>query len=410
MEKKVVEKKKVSALNKFIIGFFSLIVIVGLGFGIYWFYQTTTYVSMDNTKISGDILNVSPKTAGKVSGVKVTPGTRVKKGDVLYTLETDQIQIQLSQAEAALDVAKTQLAKVVGGASAQEIAGTQAMVDQAQAGTSAANIGKSNLQSSLNTLQSNYNDLLSKLSSFKDTSGNYSSSAAIGQLDSALAHKAITDAQYTLKVQGIEGLFSLKPQLESQISQLQGQIKLANTQISASNAGTNAAASKLNLTKAGATDKDLQILKDQVKISQSNYDLAKLNLDNTKVKAPIDGTVVQVSVLVGDTSAPGQGAVSIVDLSKLTAIGDVKEASVGKVKVGQSVTLSMDELPGVTFEGKVSEINYATATALNPLANMFASSSSDSTVSLPVKVSFTSQGKDIKVGVSAKSKINIKSK
>lgn len=75
MEKKVVEKKKVSALNKFIIGFFSLIVIVGLGFGIYWFYQTTTYVSMDNTKISGDILNVSPKTAGKVSGVKVTPGT-----------------------------------------------------------------------------------------------------------------------------------------------------------------------------------------------------------------------------------------------------------------------------------------------------------------------------------------------
>lgn len=328
----------------------------------------------------------------------------------MYTLETDQIQIQLSQAEAALDVAKTQLAKVVGGASAQEIAGTQAMVDQAQAGTSAANIGKSNLQSSLNTLQSNYNDLLSKLSSFKDTSGNYSSSAAIGQLDSALAHKAITDAQYTLKVQGIEGLFSLKPQLESQISQLQGQIKLANTQISASNAGTNAAASKLNLTKAGATDKDLQILKDQVKISQSNYDLAKLNLDNTKVKAPIDGTVVQVSVLVGDTSAPGQGAVSIVDLSKLTAIGDVKEASVGKVKVGQSVTLSMDELPGVTFEGKVSEINYATATALNPLANMFASSSSDSTVSLPVKVSFTSQGKDIKVGVSAKSKINIKSK
>lgn len=404
MEKKVMEKKKASPIIKFIIGFFALIIIAAVGFGIYWFYETSTYVSMDNAKISGDILNVSPKAAGKVAEIKVTPGTQVKKGDVLYTLETEQMQIQLSQAEAALDVAKTQLAKVVGGAKAQEITGAQAMVDQAQAALNGANTGKTNLQSSLNDAKTNYNNLLSQMSGYKDPStGEYSLSYAYSTIAS------LPTPQMTIQSQAIASMFSSKAQLEAQISQLQGQIKVADTQIAGSKANVNAAGSKLSLTTAGASDKDLQVLQDQIKVSQANYDLAKLNFDNAQVKAPIDGTVVQVSVLVGDTSAPGQGAVSIVDLSKLRAVGDVKETSVGKVKVGQIVKLSMDELPGVTFEGKVSEIGYATSSALNPLSDMFASSSSSSTVSLPVKVSFASQGKDIKVGISVKAKINIKS-
>ena len=402
------EKKKSSKADKIILTIV-LLVLIGAGcFSIYWYIENNTYVAADNAKVSGDILNVSPKVAGKVAEVKVAAGTQVKKGDVLFTLESDQIQIQLNQAQAALEVAKSQLAKAAGGARAQEVAGVQAMVDQAQAALNGAKAGKSNVESSLKDAQAKYNDLIAQLENFKNPStGAYDAAYAIGQLDAAEAKGAITESQYSVKAEAITQLFSAKQQLEAQISQLKGQIKVSDSQIAASKANVDAASSKLNLTNAGASDKDIAILEEQVKVSQSNYDLVKLNLDNTQVKAPIDGTVVQVSVLVGDNASPSLGAVSIVDLSKLQVTGEVAEKNIAKVKEGQIVKLTLDAFKGVSFEGKVKQVGLATTSALNTSGFNLSSSSKTSQV-IPVKIELNSQGKDIKPGMTATAKIDVK--
>lgn len=264
--------KKVSPVVKFTIWFFTII-IIGLGFyGIYWYVQTTTYVSMDDGKISSDILNVTPKVSGSVIDVKVKPGEKVKSGDILFVIDSQQLQIQLNQAEAALDVAKTQLSKVV----------------------------------------------------------------------------------------------------------------------------------------EKATDKDIQISEDQVKIAQANYDLAKLNFDNANVKATIDGVVAQVNVIPGATVAPTVAAVSIIDTSKVQIIGNVNEDKITKVKIGQTVNINIDAVPEIFFSGKVSEVGLATSSAISPYSTEISFSSSSTTVNLPVKIDFDTQGKDIKPGMSAKANIKIK--
>lgn len=402
MEKANIEKKKSSPKGKVILSIVLAAVVAGAACGGYWYYDSTKYVVSDTAKISSDTLNVSSKIAGRVLEVKVKEGQQVKKGDVLFTLETDQMQIQLNQAQAALDSAEAQLSKTKSGARTQEVAGVQSAVDQANAALDGAVIAKNNLQSSLKDAQSKYNDLLKQMSSFKNSSGKYDTSDTICKLDLAVKAGQLTDAQYTLKVQGIQSLFSAKTQLEAQISQLKSQISAANAQVSAAHAGVNGAKSKLSLTKEGAADEDIKALQNQVKASQATYDLAKLNVDNAKVKSPMDGTVTQVNVLSGDMASPGVGVISIVDFSTIKVTANVKESDIDKVKVGQTVKVTSDDFSGAAFTGTVKEIGLTTASQTNVLS-LGTSSSSDEVI--PVKVNVDFQGKLVKPGMTVTAKI-----
>lgn len=393
-----------------ILAIIGIVIILVLGaVAVNWYIDQKNYVSTDNAKVSGDILNASSKIPGKVATISAVEGNKVKKGDILFTLETDQAQDQVNQAQAALDVVKAQLDKAAGGARSQDVAGAQAMYDQAQAGYNGAKAGRDALQVSINDAQSKYNDLISSMSSFKNPStGELDAGYAMSSLDNALKAKAITDAQYTVKSQAIQQMFASKAQLEGQLDQLKGQLKSLNAQVDAAKAGVDGANSKLSLVNAGASDKDIAILQNQVKAAQAALDLAKLNLDNTTVKAPADGTIVQVNVHAGDTIGAGQAAVVIADLSKLQVTANVLENDLNRINLNQKVTLTIDAFPGIKFTGTVKEKGLATASVFN----MFDTSSASGNYTkvsqrVPIKIDFDLQGKPVIPGMSSEVKIKV---
>ncbi|GFZ29946.1 RND transporter [Clostridium zeae] len=404
MEKSVKSNK---SKGKIIIAVGAVLVVALGGFGVKYYVDQKNYVSTDDAKITGDILNVGSKLPGKVLKINTSVGATVKKGDVLFTIEADQLQYQLNQAQAALDVAKAQLTKVESGARAQEVAGAQSMVDQASASLNGANTSKSNLQSTLNTLQSEYNKLVSQMDSFKDPStGAYDAGYAMKQLDAARAKNTLTEAQYTVKAQAVEQLFSSKTQLENQISQLQGQIKAIDAQISAAKAGLEGANSKLSLTNSGASDKDVAIVEAQVRAAQASYDLAKLNFENSEVKAAQDGTVVQVNIHEGDMIAAGQAAISVVDLGKLQVTANVLESDLERISANEKVTMTVDAYPGVTFTGTVKETGLATSSTFSLFSTENASGNfTKVSQRVPVKISLDSNGKTVIPGMSVETKI-----
>lgn len=409
MEKTIKTNRSGKAKGRIIITVGLLILLVLGGFGINYYIDLKNYVSTDDAKVTGDILNASAKIPGKVSKINVVEGDKVKKGEVLFSLETDQLLYQMNQAKAALEVAKAQLAKAESGARAQEVAGAQSMVDQASAALSGAKTTKENLESTLKTVQSQYNDLINQMGSFKNPSTKaLDSGYAMKQLDTARAKGMLTEAQYTVKVQAVEQLFSGKLQYENQINQLNGQIKTVDAQISAAKAGLDGANDKLSLTNAGASDKDIAIIEAQVKAGQATFDLAKLTFDNSKVRAPEDGTVVQVNVHEGDMIGAGQAAISIVDFSKLEVTANVLEADLERIASKQSVTISIDSFPGNTFTGKVSEIGLAT-TSVFSLFSMDNASGNFTKVSqrVPIKITLDAGDKNVIPGMSAEVKIKV---
>lgn len=65
--------------------------------------------------------NVSSKIAGKVATVNVEAGERVEKGQVLFTLESGDLQAQLQQQQANLDASRANLEKTEGSSYDQQI-------------------------------------------------------------------------------------------------------------------------------------------------------------------------------------------------------------------------------------------------------------------------------------------------
>lgn len=72
---------------------------------------------------------------------------------------------------------------------------------------------------------------------------------------------------------------------------------------------------------------------------EKRMDAMKQQLDMTKIKSPINGTVDDVAIKIGQTVAPGFPAIRVVNLSSLKVKGEVAESFISRVKKGNVVIL-----------------------------------------------------------------------
>lgn len=84
--------------------------------------------------------------------------------------------------------------------------------------------------------------------------------------------------------------------------------------------------------------------------------LAEIAHERTRLRAPADGTVLQVLARPGETAAPGAEGVLVVlgDMSVLRVRAEVEERDAPKIRLGQRVTVRADAYPGQDFEGTVT--------------------------------------------------------
>jgi len=96
----------------------------------------------------------------------------------------------------------------------------------------------------------------------------------------------------------------------------------------------------------------------QLSVARSEYNEARSALDKMTLRAPIDGTVLEVSVHVGELASPNlpQAAVQIADLSSLCVRAELDERDIASVKPKQAVVVRATALPGREFEGTVYSI------------------------------------------------------
>ena len=96
----------------------------------------------------------------------------------------------------------------------------------------------------------------------------------------------------------------------------------------------------------------------QLSVARSEYAMARSALDKMTVRAPIDGTVLEVNVRLGEMVSPTspQPPLQLADLSSLCVRAELDERDIGSAKVRQAVTVRAAAFPGREFEGTVSAI------------------------------------------------------
>jgi HlyD family secretion protein len=97
--------------------------------------------------------------------------------------------------------------------------------------------------------------------------------------------------------------------------------------------------------------------------------LAKKSLDDTVIRAPVDGVVVKRTVEVGQTVAASLQAPEIFiiakDLSDMQVETSIDESDVGRLVQGMEATFTVDAFPGKVFQSKVVQIRKAPITIQN---------------------------------------------
>jgi HlyD family secretion protein len=96
----------------------------------------------------------------------------------------------------------------------------------------------------------------------------------------------------------------------------------------------------------------------QTTSARGDLALARVNLEKLRIRAPIDGTVLQININPGELAAPSalQPLLSIANLSTLNVRAELDERDIPEIKVGQVASVRAAAFPGKEFAGRVTSI------------------------------------------------------
>jgi RND family efflux transporter MFP subunit len=144
-------------------------------------------------------------------------------------------------------------------------------------------------------------------------------------------------------------------QIEAQLAQARRDLERA-TALASQNV---LSASELENTRTKA-----EVLEAQLNASHALVQQAEVNVENTRVRAPFDGTVLRKDAEVGEIVAPSSAGggltrtaiVTMADLATLEVEVDVNEAYIAQIQNGQPARITLDAYPDTSFAGRVRQV------------------------------------------------------
>jgi membrane fusion protein (multidrug efflux system) len=307
--------------------------------GIHWFVAGRFEQKTDNAYVRADISIVGPKVEGYVLSVPVADNKAVKAGDVLVEIDAADYRAALARAQANLARAKAQ---AVSSIAASRGAGTRvgqqgAQIAQAQAALAAAQAEQARL-------------------------------AADRQRFGVLADKGLVAP-------------SRLEQIDASAKAASANARAAAAQLAFQRAQTGV----LSSSRASAGG-DAAAAAAAVKAAEADLATAKLNLDRTKIVAPIDGIVGDRVVRVGQLVRPGVQLMAIVPVSDVFVVANFKETQLARMRPGQKVRLKVDAFPDLKLEGRVESLAPASGAQFSivPTDSIGAASSAERLRSAPL--------------------------
>lgn len=150
------------------------------------------------------------------------------------------------------------------------------------------------------------------------------------------------------------------------------------------------------------------VVKDQILGRQGISSPQETNIDQTLLRAPIDGIVIKKQGTVGEIISSGQTVAMIIDPNKLYITANIEETKLANVKQGQKVDITIDQFSNKTFTGKVKYVGQASNSTFSLLPSSTSSTFTKVIQKIPVKIQFDKSDPTLLPGTNAVVKIHIK--
>jgi HlyD family secretion protein len=307
-------------------------------------------------------------------------GEQVEAGQVLMRLDTDLVESQAGEAEAALAAARANLARVEAGARSGEIATADAMLGQAIAARDGAErawraaealrdnpqelnaqIGEARTQVELaergvTQAQAQVQTLIIQRDAYAG-GGDDESKTAYGALDeqvkAAEAAVAIAEEQLAGARAHLEDLMEMRNNpivLNTTVNQAKARYEEAVAAVGVAQAGLDALLAK-------PTPEEVAVAQAQVSQSEAALGMLHIQLEKMTLYSPLSGLVSNRSIHVGETASPGATLMTVANLDEVKLTVYIPENRYGRIQLGQPVSVEVDSFPGKAFQGEVIYIS-----------------------------------------------------
>ena len=260
--------------------------------GLQWWRDWRFQQSTDDAYVESDISLISPKIEGYIKEVRVEDNQHVKAGQVLFVIDDSDFAARVARAQAAVDA---------------EVA-------------------------SVATFETQHDHQLAMISQ------------AAAAVESAQAEVERADLDQKRYVSLVASDVATKQRYETaEADAIKAQANLVRVK-----AGLEAEKQQLAVL-------DAQKHEEQAKREEARAALriAQNDLDNTVIRAPVDGVVGNRAGQIGQYVKPGTQLLSLVPLPKVYVTANFKETQLTHMRPGQPVEISVDAYPDQVIDGKV---------------------------------------------------------
>lgn len=113
----------------------------------------------------------------------------------------------------------------------------------------------------------------------------------------------------------------------------------------------------------------VDIARADLTVAEANLELARADLENSVIRAPVDGIVLSRTAEVGQIVASSLNAPVLFtlagDLSEMQLQVDIDEADIGRIATGNEASFTVDAFPGRSFPARITQVRYAPETTDN---------------------------------------------
>ncbi len=307
----------------------AVVVVAGLGYGIYSWRVSSHYETTDNAYVQGNVIQITPQIGGTVMSILADDTDFVRAGQPLVQLDPADARLALDQAEAALAQAVRQVRTLYG-----------------NNGSLAAQIS------------------LRQADGAKTRSDVVRAQSEVARATADLQRRQSLSANGAVSGEEIE-------HARTQLANANSALVAAEAGVAASAAGVQAAreqlASNQAMTDGTSVEQHPSVLAAAGKVRE-----AWLATTRAAMPAPVDGYVARRTVQLGQRVAAGTPMMAIVPLHEVWVDANFKEGQLRNIRLGQPVKLTADVYGSkVEYTGRVAGLGVGTgaAFALLPAQN-----------------------------------------
>ncbi len=281
----------------------------------YWDYVVNPWTR--DGQVQANVIQITSRVSGPIVDLPIRDNQFVKAGDLLFAIDPRTFQASLDQARAQLDE------------TGDNVQALEQQVEAARAGVEASR---------------------GSIAQAK---------ASIAQLDATIAKNK---AEYGRQ----KDLLPQRATSQKSVDRAKANYEVSVQEKIGAKAGLYQARAALAEAKASLAEAQAQLgalgeSNAQIRASLAAVREAELNLEFTKVRAPVDGYVTNLDLRLGSQAVANQAVLALVDVNSYWIDGFFRENYIADIRAGDRAVVTLMTYPDTPLKGRVDSIGWGIA-------------------------------------------------